>query len=131
MKVRQGFVSNSSSSSFIIRGAEISMEEVAKSLEITCEDKREMYDEIDSKLWKKIKGHKLVFERNADFFSDEIGDSLIIGESLGHIEDGEVFKVPSGSTEKDKEIINKIKQALDVGVKELSTYFQYISNDNY
>lgn len=47
MKVRFGFVSNSSSTSFSIYGARIPMEEFCKVANINIEDRDAMYDEFE------------------------------------------------------------------------------------
>ncbi len=131
MKSRHGFVSNSSSSSFIIRGIRIKTKEVAKILNIDIseiEDLYEIYDAIESFLWKN-EDNDLTIERDVCVFEESPPESLIIGKEIGRLEDGCISVIPD-STKIDVEIREKLES---IGISEinLETYAQYVSNDNF
>lgn len=131
MKLRNGFVSNSSSSSFIIRGTKLKTDEIIKTLNIPQSeiddfdnDEYELFDFLSG----KFKG--LSVEVDGNFFGGRDYQTMVIGKSIGHLEDGEVTELPDVTTEQDKEIIEKF-ETLGFEIKELKTYIQMISNDNY
>jgi len=126
MKIRSGFVSNSSSSSFIIRGIRISREEFEKHIDYMPELKKGgvFSWELEKKLQLNIHPDTNYFEHEPD---DEVKD-LIVGKSLDSLDDG-IFKEICENPELDKEL-NKIFEQLGIHYNKLSTFIQYISNDN-
>jgi hypothetical protein len=130
MKIRQGFVSNSSSSSFVIRGIEISKKEFASCLGIEYEEDEEdeeLYDKISNKAYKKLGG--IVVEDTRDFFDGDPTDTIIVGVSLIDLEDGCVCQLPEPN---DDEIKQKLGKVLNKEITyDLHTFIQYIGNDNY
>jgi hypothetical protein len=120
MKQRNGFVSNSSSSSFIVRGARVKKSIIAEALKIDI-------DEVDYSDAEKL-GKGFVCEENRYYFGGKKSDETLVGIKL-EAEDGEVLEVQDDE-ERDKEIIKGLEK---LGIKnvKLSTFFRYISNDNY
>lgn len=110
MKIRNGFVSNSSSSSFVVRGMMFGIEELSRVLKIEDSD-------IESFLIKN--GFKIQY---GDY------QSLIIGESLQNLEDGEFVEYEDRPIE-DLKLLEKFEKIGIVGT--LKTYVKMISNDNY
>ena len=127
MKSRTGFVSNSSSSSFLLRGIKISEEELNKLLGTDIEDEGEAYWEFGEVLHKK--GVDLDTNETRYYFGGDPTHEILIGESLEDPDDGCVIEIKD-NPEIDEKIRNELAK---IGIKEptLSTFFQYISNDNY
>ena len=121
MKIRNGFVSNSSSSSFIIRGIKVKEEDFMKSNNLTPQ--KYNFDNIYSFVNKnglKVKSTRFYFD------GEETGE-IIIGDVFCSPDDGEVIEIPEYT--KDNELLLKLSQ---IGVQgDLKTYMQFIGNDNY
>jgi hypothetical protein len=133
MKIRNGFVSNSSSSSFIIRGAKLSKDELIKTLNISQEEIDKYKDDYDFYyyiLYKKLKSDGLSVEPDGNYFGEKTYETLIVGQSLGGLEDGDVRELLDRTPEEDYELLKKFE---NLGFKDmkLSTYIQMVSNDNY
>lgn len=125
MKTRSGFVSNSSSQSFIIRGVEVDLQTVAEYLEINTSEEG-LFDRV----WDRLRG-TLEIATTRDYFANTNDSNddypAIIGVSLGEMGDGVVFQIPIPD---DTKIRKQIEEAIgEVG--ELNTYVQYVSNDNW
>ena len=89
MKVRTGFVSNSSTTSFMIYGCAIDRSELIELLGLEIEDEDDCFDELDSALSKALKKTDLVFHLPYEW------DSVFIGKSwdtVGDKETGGDFK---------------------------------------
>lgn len=118
MKIRQGFVSNSSSQSFIVRGIRVKKDIVVKTF--NAKD----FDSI------RYRTDNIVIEDTRDFFDGEQTDDCIVGISMGDLEDGVVMEIPNSDDGKLIEILRTAGFA-DIQTGQLSTFVQYISNDNY
>jgi hypothetical protein len=119
MKIRNGFVSNSSSSSFIINGVKITNIEG---------------DKIHEKFtWKELYDMKLSLQENKYYFDLDEKDGYIIGETNQELEDGEILELSPLTEEKKQLIVNKLKEYLNiqVNINDIKTYIQYVSNDNF
>ena len=130
MKIRNGFVSNSSSSSFIIRGMKLKRDKIISTLNISQSEIDENDDdyEIYEFLGKKF-GNNFSIEPDGNYFGGIDYEILIVGDSLGRLEDGEVIEFKDRTEEQDKAILDKFEALGFTG--KLSTYIQMISNDNY
>lgn len=133
MKIRNGFVSNSSSSSFIIRGMKISIDEAIKKLSISqeeindCnEDDYEVYELISSKFEKLM---NLSAEADGNYFEEKDYTTVIVGDNLGYLSDGEFTELKDYTTDENEKLLEKFEAFGFTG--KLSTFVQMISNDNY
>lgn len=136
MKIRNGFVSNSSSSSFVIRGLTIPTKELIEILDIKIEDSTIDKCELDyyvayeseSIKVKELSKDNLELQTIRSFFDGKESGEIIIGQHLGHGHDGEVCEIEEPN---DTDIIDRLKKHKIPITKPLRTYMQYISNDNY
>ena len=119
MKIRNGFVSNSSSSSFVIRGVTVKLE----TLGVESED--ELYKLISQKR------SKIKYESNRYYFGGEQTGEIILGYDVLNPDDGTVSEISDSKLVEKDALIKEELAKFGIEVKELSTFFQYVSNDNY
>lgn len=116
MKTRNGFVSNSSSSSFIVRGIKINEKNLSESLGIDLAKIKEDGENLMDTLYRAMKKFKskLQVEEDRYYFGGESTGNWILGFETDS-DDGWVVEIKD-DPENDKEII----QALDkIGVKDI------------
>lgn len=95
MKIRTGFVSNSSSQSFLIRGVEITEKKLAEALGLDPT----LFDEdrsiVDEPLPRSLFGQQLLSVESTRYYFDH-GDytgKVIVGKDLGKLNDGKFKKI--------------------------------------
>ena len=133
MKTRNGFVSNSSSSSFVIRGFETNRKALTVELGIDPEaDDTDLSDALSRKQPKKSKSYgigALQIESTRCFFDGEETGTVILGETLVDLDDGCVAQLPEPD---DETLRSRLSGILGREVTEkFHTFVQYIGNDNY
>lgn len=118
MKIRTGFVSNSSSQSFIIRGVIVS----DKELEALGCNKDGHYG------WGNKNGLSVHSTRNV-FGGGDKGE-YVVGLRICEMQDGEVVSLPVNPD--DTKVIEFLtKASVNVEGRPLQWHLQFISNDNY
>ena len=133
MKIRLGFVSNSSSQSFVIYGVLVKKEELRNLLgiEINGEDsKYEAFDRIWSALDKKTVSGYLTLKDTRDYFGGDETDDCVIGHKWGEMNDGCIEQIDDMSEYEKQKTLDDLK-ALGLNVDKISIFAGYISNDNY
>ena len=113
MKIRTGFVSNSSSSSFCIYGTYLEEQE-----EISGIDMDEDYEKID-KFWDKFE--KKASKLGVEVYRDRECNCVYLGRSYSTIEDDETGKSFKEATEKSLEKLLDKKVTCEEHCTEIST----------
>ena len=129
MKTRNGFVSNSSSSSFIIRGIKVKDEEAIKVLGLNPDEIEEdcVWDVASCKL--SDLESKLEAQTTTYYFGGDPTGETIIGKCYDP-DDGVILEIQDDA-KADEEIRGALKKLGFKNAEKLSTFFQYVSNDNY
>ena len=118
MKIRSGFVSNSSSSSFIINGVKVTNK--------VYEDKLEKIE------WEEMRKLGLGIEPDRYYFSDDEADGYIVGLADKEPDDGAVTEITPLTEELKEKIVDQMSDiGIEINVDDVKTYVQFISNDNY
>ena len=125
MKFRVGFVSNSSSSSFILRGIRISEAELESLWNLKTIDANGKEVVLDS--WIKARDFGLDIESTRDYFDGEETGEVVVGVDFGGLEDGMVVELD----QPDDEVVKQLLAKSGIIAEKLSTFAQYVSNDNY
>ncbi len=137
MKIRTSFVSNSSSSSFVVLGVKFPIVATAQALGLQVNIKEteapNMITAYFNILRNKLhKSGKVTIENCKEYFDGEAVDECIIGKTLLKLSDGCVTEIPLPTVLQIKEVIELIEQAgLSTEPKDVKIYAQYVSNDNY
>jgi len=128
MKIRAGFVSNSSSSSFIIRGIKISRSDALDLIrpEGLNNDFNDYY--ILGQIEKLAKGLSCRPDICCFDCDTKKATKFIVGMALGRLEDGVFVELP----EPNDTAIGALIQRLGLSInKRFKTYVQMVSNDNF
>jgi hypothetical protein len=135
MKCRSGFVSNSSSSSFVMVGIKVPVKKLHELLGLEYEPSEELDTyTIQKELKDKFKCDFKIESCDNFFNRDDKSHEVVIGKSHCTIDDGCVCDITPSEEFKDS-----VAQEIDrldicdnpVTAKDLSIYVQYISNDNF
>ena len=131
MKTRQSLVSNSSSSSFIVRGIEFNSKELCEKLNVS--DTNSLYEMLhEQHISLELISMNNYFDHlhNEDLTPDQIilGQYSSISDSF---DDGCVIKVPTNDIV-DEGICNELGKLFHSSFhpSSLSTFIQYTSNSN-
>jgi hypothetical protein len=124
MKIRNSFVSNSSSSSFVVRGI-MTTAEALQALGVPIDGEDDAWS-IQKHL-EKTHGIKMAVETTRYYFGGDPTGEFIIGKNIADLDDGCVTELP----ETDDTSIMKDLRKIGISVDKLSTFVQFVSNDNY
>jgi len=124
MKIRNSFVSNSSSSSFVIRGGLFTTADLlATGVPVPDED-----DAYAIKNFLKDTFNVLFsVETTRYYFGGDPTHEFIIGKETTSLDDGVVMELP----ETDDDAIMKDFKKTGLPIEKLKTFVQFVSNDNY
>lgn len=110
--------------SFVIRGIKINVEDLMKMLnleqyQIGAENDYNTFDYFRNRF------RNLSVEANGNFFGKLDYTTLIIGEDIGYLKDGEVEEFDDRTQEQDDALLDRLKSVGITGT--LKTYIQVIS----
>jgi hypothetical protein len=131
MKIRNGFVSNSSSSSFVLRGAKFNVSEILEALNMSKDELVE-FDDDKYEIFEFFQDQLKDFcvEPTGNFFGEQDYDNLLVGDSIGHLPDGSVTELKEYTKEENDDLIKRLEE-FGFKTPKISTYAQMVSNDNY
>ena len=115
MKTRNGFVSNSSSSSFIVWGAKVKKETLRSVFKLTADD-----DEITDELYGTGKKQKITFEDTRFYFGGDTTDDMIVGRDMGSLDDGSPTEL--AEIDKDELVAQLNELGLEVVKDDIKLY---------
>lgn len=129
MKIRNGFVSNSSSSSFIIRGIMLKYSQLKKTWNLPNPTKEEKAEEFfDKDEFQQVQVEDYCSDNDIDVELVRDYDGCLLGYILGKSTDTpemyEVAVVSDFTEEENIELIEKLEKT-GLTVKKLETFFQY------
>lgn len=139
MKIRHGFVSNSSSSSFVFRGIKVPFKTFLKTFDIDVENYDEetnsdcfedfLSDEMKKKLPKSSKLEVVSTAYTGQYLEDSTEytkSPVIIGYSLKDMDEGAYEEVPELSLEKEQKLINELLELpLKLNMDNLKTFVKF------
>jgi hypothetical protein len=135
MKTRSGFVSNSSSSSFIVRGIKVNLEDFCHKVGIPFDefDGGDTYDLVDALREKFGCDNTLIIHPNLNWFrkcdGDKYSEIIVGGNSSKGMDDGDVVGLDDDDKVDAKVRANLAKIGYETA--KLSYWVQFVSNDNY
>ena len=122
MKERTGFVSNSSSSSFVLRGIRVKTKDVEKLVaKLKADGKLKLEDEdYDTEVENALEEMDLGFLSDG---YDDAPDFMYIGADMGSVDNGEIKELATPTEKSDAELSKSLEKFGFSGFK-IKTYIQ-------